>query len=274
MDWQEDMRRAFDCIEENLLGEFADKAARLAGCSKWDFYRFFAFITHIPLGEYIRRRKLSRALNDLRMGDEKIIDIALKYGYDSPAAFSRAFHRMFGVSPSSARGDGGGLSPFPPFTLPFNNGGNKTMDKQIGQDNTNRMETYSRRGYYVKENAPVYFTNDIAKTCEWFQNVLGWYGDIVQDERGNTISYSCVFDYPGELIVSGLTPFRGIHIFKGEPVKGVVCFIMVQGLERLRDCVLASGWQKVTEIEPQPWGANECRVTTLDGSILRFFETI
>jgi len=80
-------------------------------------------------------------------------------------------------------------------------------------------------------------------------------------------------DYPGELIVSGLTPFRGIHLFKGEPVKGAVGFIMVQGLETLHKMVKYKGWTQITDIELQPWGARECRITTIDGSILRFFET-
>lgn len=136
----------------------------------------------------------------------------------------------------------------------------------------NDMEAYSQRGYYVKENAPVYFTSDIQKTCDWFRDVLGWYGDIILDNDGNTASYSCVFDYPGELIVSGLTPFRGIHLFRGEPIQGVVGFMMVQGLEKLHKMVKDNGWEQISDMETQPWGANECRVTTIDGSILRFFE--
>ena len=83
-----------------------------------------------------------------------------------------------------------------------------------------------------------------------------------------------MFDYPGELIVSGLTPFRGIHIFLGEASKGVVGFIMVQGLERFRQFVLSNGWQQISEIEPKPWGGNECRVTTIDGCVIRFFEIV
>ena len=134
------------------------------------------------------------------------------------------------------------------------------------------MKEYSKRGYYVKENAPVYFTRDIGKTCKWFRDVLGWYGDIIRNDAGEEMSYSCVFDYPGELIVSGLTPFRGIHIFQGDPVQGVVGFIMVQGLEALHKLVKANGWNQISEIKPQFWGANECSITTIDGCVLRFFE--
>ena len=133
----------------------------------------------------------------------------------------------------------------------------------------NAMEAYSQRGYYAKENAPVYFTRDIQKTCDWFCNVLGWYGDVILDDDGHAASYSCVFDYPGELIVSGLTPFRGIHLFQGEPIQGVVGFIMVQGLEKLHQLVRENGWTQISDMTAQPWGAKECCVTTLDGSVLR-----
>lgn len=269
MDWQQSMNQAIEYIEENLNGEIdIETAARYAGCSKWEFYRIFSFVAHIPLSEYIRRRKLALALYDLQSGGEKIIDIAVKYGYDSPAAFSRVFHQTYGVSPSSARRDGVRLNPYPRITFTSYEMEYNIMKKQ------NDMDAYSRRGYYVKENAPVYFTNDIKRTCDWFCDILGWYGDVIQDDDGSVASYSCVFDYPGELIVSGLTPFRGIHLFKGEPIKGVVGFIMVQGLEKLYKMVKDKGWTQITDIEPQPWGAIECQITTIDGSILRFFETI
>ena len=268
MDWRENMNRAMAYIEENLTVAFSmEVAARYAGCSKWEFYRIFSFIAHIPLGEYIRRRKLALALYDVQTSDEKIIDIAVKYGYNAPAAFSRAFHQAYGVSPSSARKDGSRFVPCPRLTFTSHDKEPATMKKP------NDMEAYSQRGYYVMENAPVYFTNDIRRTCDWFRDVLGWYGDIILDDDGNVASYSCVFDYPGELIVSGLTPFRGIHLFCGEPIQGVVGFIMVQGLERLRKLVRDTGWMQITDIEPQPWGALECCVTTIDGSVLRFCET-
>lgn len=266
MDWRQNMDLAIKYIEENLAGDInIETAARYAGCSKWEFYRIFSFVAHIPLGEYIRKRRLALALRDLQVCDEKVIDIAVKYGYDSPAAFSRAFHQTYGVSPSSARKEE--VQPYPRLTFTL-------YDKEpMPVKKVNNMEAYSRRGYYVKENAPVYFTRDIRKTCDWFRDVLGWYGDIIQDDDGNAASYSCVFDYPGELIVSGLTPFRGIHLFKGEPVQGVVGFMLVQGLEALHKLVKGNGWTQISDIEPQPWGANECQITTIDGSILRFFET-
>lgn len=268
MDWQQNMNRAIDYIEANMGGDICPGiAARYAGCSRWEFYRIFSFVAHIPLGEYIRKRRLALALAELQTGNEKIIDIAGRYGYDSPAAFSRAFHQAYGTAPSTVRREKVQLTPYPRLTFTSHDREQNDMKKR------NDMEAYGSRGYYVRENAPIYFTRDIQKTCDWFRDILGWYGDIIQDDAGNIATYSCVFDYPGELIVSGLTPFRGIHLFKGEPVQGVAGFIMVQGLEKLHRLVKQNGWEQISDIQPQPWGANECQITTIDGCVLRFFET-
>jgi AraC family transcriptional regulator len=269
MDWQSRMNQALNYIEENLGGEIKlETAARFVGCSVWEFQRLFSFVAHTSLGEYIRGRKLALAANEIQIGTEKIIDIAMNYGY-SPAAFSRAFGRQYGISPSSARDAGVSLAPYPKITFQ-----NIKEERDEYMHTKNDMQSYSERGYYVKENAPIYFTPDIEKTCAWFRDVLGWYGDIAGRGEGGTAEYGCVFDYPGELIVSGLTPFRGIHLFTGEASKGVVGFVHIQGLEKFRQFVLDNGWKQVTEIEPQPWGAKECRVTTVDGSVIRFFEVI
>lgn len=268
MDWQIRMNRALDTIEENLSGEIdLIGASRYAGCSVWEFQRIFSFISHVSLGEYIRRRRLALAAEDLMHGNKKVIDVALKYGYDSPAAFTRAFSQMHGFTPTQARSGGAAPKAYPRILFE-----SSTNERSADMEKRNDMELYGKRGYYVKENAPVYFTADMDTTCKWFRDVLGWYGDIAARDEAGRGMYGCVFDYPGELIVAQLTPFRGIHLFAGEPKEGVVGFIMVQGLDRFHEFVKANGWEQITDIEPQHWGARECRVTTPDGCVLRFFE--
>ena len=70
------------------------------------FLRSFVQIAGMPLTEYIRRRKLTLAAYDLMNTDIKVIDAAMRYGYDSPDAFSAAFRRLHGVSPAHARKGG------------------------------------------------------------------------------------------------------------------------------------------------------------------------
>jgi len=90
-------------MEDNLDGDISvTKAAQLACCSQYHFQRMFSYIIGVPLSEYLRNRRLTKAALDLQNGD-KVIDVALRYGYDSPTAFNRAFQAVHGVSPSTAR---------------------------------------------------------------------------------------------------------------------------------------------------------------------------
>lgn len=104
MNWITAIQRAIDYTEEHLTEETDYEAiARAAASSVFHFQRIFSILCGYTLGDYIRMRRLSLAADELRRTDLKIIDIALKYGYDSPESFSRAFTRFHGVTPSQAR---------------------------------------------------------------------------------------------------------------------------------------------------------------------------
>jgi AraC family transcriptional regulator len=260
------LQDAIDYIERNITEDLkCSDIAKQAYMSTFHFQRLFSILCGYTVGEYIRNRRLSLAAIEIQSSQKSMIDIAFQYGYDTPEGFTRAFHRYFGITPSAARDRKSILPIFVKLSV------QKTL--LGGMVEMDDMSRYGKRGYYVKENAPIYFTNDIDKTCKWFCDVLGWYGDVCgRDEKDNAV-YGCIFDYPGELIVTNLTPFRGIHIFKGEPSKGVVGFMNIQGIETLYQFVKNNGWHQISDIYEQPWGAKECSVTTIDGSIIRFFET-
>ena len=117
MDWLDRMNSAMAYIEANLADEISyDKAAQTACCSTYHFQRMFSFITGVPLSEYIWRRRLTLAAFELQ-ADTKVIDVALKYGYESPEAFSRAFKNLHGVMPISARDKGTPLKAYPKMTF-------------------------------------------------------------------------------------------------------------------------------------------------------------
>ena len=104
MDWLRRLNEAITYIEDNLDGtiDYA-QAAQKACCSAYHFQRMFSYMAEVPLSEYIRNRRLSRAAVDLQNGGDKVIDVAVKYGYDSPTAFTRAFQAFHGVTPTAAR---------------------------------------------------------------------------------------------------------------------------------------------------------------------------
>lgn len=124
---------AMDYIEKNLAGEIDfDKLARIACCSEYHFRRMFSYLTGIPLGEYIRRRRLSYAMTALQTSDVKILDLALSLGYESGEAFGRAFLSVYGTTPSGARKDKPPRKAFGPFTFQLSiKGGEVTMDYRI-----------------------------------------------------------------------------------------------------------------------------------------------
>lgn len=118
MEWITRLNCALRYIEEHLSDEIDyEQLADIACCSTYHFQRMFAYMAKIPLSEYIRRRRMSKAAVDLQSGDEKVIDIALKYGYESPTAFNRAFRSVHGIAPSQAKHDGITLKAYLPINF-------------------------------------------------------------------------------------------------------------------------------------------------------------
>ncbi len=132
MDWIERLNNAMDYMEENMCKELnLEEVAKLACCSTYHFQRMFAYMAGIPLSEYIRRRRMSLAAVDLQAGDNKVIDVALKYGYDSPTAFNRAFQGIHGISPSKAKEEGITLIAYPPIRFQITIKGVSAMNFRI-----------------------------------------------------------------------------------------------------------------------------------------------
>lgn len=104
MDWIVGIQNAVNYIENHLTEKinFSD-AAKQAAMSPFYFQRMFGALCGISLGEYIRSRRLSLVGRELATGGERVIDVALKYGYDSPESFARAFSRFHGITPSNAK---------------------------------------------------------------------------------------------------------------------------------------------------------------------------
>ena len=83
------------------------------GVSAYSLQRIFMFLTNISLVEYIRKRRLSKAFEELKKSDTKIIDLATKYQYDSSISFTRAFKNLFGITPSECKSNNKEYKLFP-----------------------------------------------------------------------------------------------------------------------------------------------------------------
>jgi len=114
MEYYNNLNKVTDYIEDNLTNKINyAEIAKMVGTSAYTMQRIFCFLTGMTLTDYIRKRRLSKAVEELQMTEHKIIDIAVKYEYDSPVSFSRAFAKMHGVLPSDVRKQDCTLKVFP-----------------------------------------------------------------------------------------------------------------------------------------------------------------
>lgn len=130
MEWIERLNRAVEYLEEHLEEPDPREAAKIACCSPYHFQRMFGLLAGVPLSEYLRRRKMSRAAADLQ-GGERIVDAAVKYGYSSPTAFNRAFQAVHGLPPSAAKTPGAVLKSYPPLRFAITVQGVEKMEYRI-----------------------------------------------------------------------------------------------------------------------------------------------
>ncbi len=132
MEWIERLNHAIDYIEKHLTTEIDyEQLGRIACCSSYHFQRMFTYMAGIPLSEYIRRRKMSLAAVDLQGKNMKIIDVAGKYGYQSPTAFNRAFQSVHGIAPSAVKNEGVSIKSFPPILFKITIKGVEEMNYRI-----------------------------------------------------------------------------------------------------------------------------------------------
>jgi len=132
MQWLEQLNSAVNYIEEHLTDKVDyDVAAKLAFCSTFHFRRMFSYIAGVSLSEYIRRRKMTLAAFDLQSTDDKVIDVSLKYGYDSPTAFNRAFQSVHGISPKEAKNKNTVLKTYLPISFKIQIKGDVEMNYKI-----------------------------------------------------------------------------------------------------------------------------------------------
>ena len=132
MEWITQLQKALDYMEEHLLEPitYAD-AARQVYMSPYSFHRTFSLMAGMSVAEYIRCRRLSLAAQELHNTGITVLDAALKYGYESPESFAKAFSRFHGVSPRQARMTGTPLRLFAPLVIRVTLEGGSSMDYRM-----------------------------------------------------------------------------------------------------------------------------------------------
>lgn len=132
MSWSDRLNRAIAYIEDNLDAELTiDDVAHEACCSRFHFHRVFQASFGVTFGEYVRKRRFTLAAMDVVNSQTRIVDIALKFGYDSPNAFTRAFREVHGVNPSDARSSQVRLATHDRVSISSDTRGTEKMDYRI-----------------------------------------------------------------------------------------------------------------------------------------------
>lgn len=130
--WAENMQDALQYIEEHLTEDLEmEEIAAKVFVSEFHFQRIFSALCGMTVGEYIRMRRLTLAGEELSRSDMRVIDAAVKYGYDSQDSFSRAFTRFHGISPKAAKEKGAELKSFAPLRIKVSLEGGMMMEYKI-----------------------------------------------------------------------------------------------------------------------------------------------
>ncbi|MDH6367651.1 MULTISPECIES: AraC family transcriptional regulator [unclassified Breznakia] len=166
MEWIENLNASIAYIEEHITDSLHTKEiAKVANCSTYHYQRIFAYMTGISLSEYIRRRRMSLAAVDLKNTDMKIIDITLKYGYNSPTAFNRAFQSVHGIAPSLVKNEGVLVKSYPALTFQMSIQGTESLDFRIESKKAFRVigSSIDLHGEFKSMDEPV---KQIWEKCE------------------------------------------------------------------------------------------------------------
>lgn len=145
MDWITGIQNALNYIEAHLTEPLdMEEIAARSFSSAFHFQRVFSILCGYTLGEYIRNRRLSLAGAELAGSRAKVIDVAYKYGYETPESFAKAFLKFHGISPSQARRDGAMLKSFSPLTLKISLEGGNIMNYRIEEKSAMLLTGFKR----------------------------------------------------------------------------------------------------------------------------------
>jgi len=254
MNWIEGMSRAINYIEDNLTEDIViEDIAKQVGVSSFYFQRAFAILSGFTVGEYIRQRRLTLAGSEMVSTNEKIIDIALKYGYDSPDSFTKAFTRFHGITPISVRKGGGVIKSFAPLKIIFSMEGGFIMDYKIVEKEAFTVMGVSRNFNYecAFGEIPKFWTEHCQ--TEKCKIVGGMYGVCIdQSDHSKEFEYLIADNYiPWNEIPDGFkTVTIPKHTWAVFPCKGAMpkslqdinTKIFSEWLSNCRDYEIAAGY--------------------------------
>ncbi len=225
MEWLTSIRGAVSFMETHLRDDIGlEDVARAVHLSPFFLQRGFSLMTGVGVGEYLRNRRLYEAALDLQKTGERVIDIALKYGYETPESFARAFARFHGATPTQVR-EGAAIRPFLPLIIHLSIQGGSQMDykitpmfpfKVIGFQRAFDYETsYAEIPRFWDEICEKYANNVYAGNAPanpyeqaLVDNCIGEYGVCIDDMDGGKFRYLIAGKYTGGPVPEGMVLYE------------------------------------------------------------------
>lgn len=269
MEWIESISKAIEYIETHITEDLATSDIAKEVCiSSFYFQKGFSMLCGFTVAEYIRQRRLTLAGSELVSTDNKIIDIAMKYGYDSPDSFTKAFTRFHGSTPTAVRRDGAMMKSFASLKINISLKGGYTMDYKIIEKEAFTVLASGSRFKYesCKEEIPKFWK-------EHYESgkgnvVCGMYGVNIDKSMGNSdeFEYLIADDYKTgndipEGFVTRVIPKHTWAVFscKGAMPKAMIDVnhkIFSEWLPNCKDYEIAEGYniETYTDINNYPKG--------------------
>lgn len=249
MEWVKIIGDALEYIEKHITEDLdIDDIAKAVNVSSFYFQKGFVMLCGFTVAEYVRNRKLALAGNYIATSNEKIIDIALKYGYDSPDGFTKAFTRFHGITPMVAWKDSVLLKSFAPLKIKFSLEGGYILNYRI--ENKEAFTVVGNAKEFTYEDAKVqvpkfwqeHFASGKGKV------VMGTYGvNLVEQFDSKTFEYLIAAPYKANQEVSEGFVVKTIPAFTcvgplPKALQDVNVKIFAEWLPALREYDFAAGY--------------------------------
>lgn len=215
MEWTEAVREAISYMEKHITDDITmHDVADHVHVSPFYFHKGFQILCGYSVTEYIRNRRLSLAGQELLTKDLTVMELAMKYGYDSPDSFTKAFTRFHGHSPSDVRRNKTMIKDFAPLELTISLKGGYTMDYRIAQKEVFTVLAVSKEFRYknAKQEIPLFWQEHFAS--ENGKYVCGMFGINIDPQMSDECFeyliadiYNPTADVPEGLVVKTIPAF-------------------------------------------------------------------
>lgn len=186
MEWMDAIQESIEFIESHITDDIsAEDVASHVFRSSFYFQKGFSMLCGYSVSEYIRNRRLALAGGELATSDVKIIDVAMKYGYDSPDSFTKAFTRFHGISPTMVRKDNVMIKTFAPLKIEISLKGGYLMNYKIEKKDSFTVLAAAKKFDYetCKQEIPQFWKEHYEKGNG--KTVCGMFGINIDEKMGN-----------------------------------------------------------------------------------------